>query len=256
MSRTAACDGPVRERVRSPRSRRHLRPTRIRGAAVRHRGSRDQLCHCWFGHRRCRRPAGAVVDPGADRVVVGVRSGPPPPRRALPGVRRRPPRAGTIGSHARPVHPRQHRQRSRPVHRRRHRPPDDRRRAVVRWRDRGVAVGLCPPRSSGRRVLRGPAAVLLGDPARRRAGHRAEHRTVVRPHGEVSGRPVVDRRLGGDGGGHPDRATRPTRFPRRAHGHDRRRPPRASRSTTPNGAAPSGPAPSTSRARTSRCSPR
>ncbi len=46
--------------------------------------------------------AGTAADPRADRVVVGIRSGAPAPRRALPGVRRRPPRAGTIDA-ARPV---------------------------------------------------------------------------------------------------------------------------------------------------------
>ena len=51
------------------------------------------------------------------------------------------------------------------------------------------------------RVLRGPAAVRLRDPPRRRAGHRSVHRTALRSHGQVPRRPVVDRRLGSDGRG-------------------------------------------------------
>ena len=95
-------DRPSRP-VRPARARRHLRGPRLRRAARRPRRGRDEL-----RHRRRRVEAGAAVHPWPDRVVVGLRGGDAPARRALPGVRRRPARSGPQHPHARPLHARQH----------------------------------------------------------------------------------------------------------------------------------------------------
>ena len=58
---------------------------------------------------------------------------------------------------------------------------------------------------------------------RRRSGHPSGDRTVVRRHGQVPRRPVVDRRLGRDGRRAPDRAPRVDDDARRRVRHGRRR---------------------------------
>ena len=139
---------------------------------------------------------------------MGLRAGARPAGRPLPGLRRRPPRSGTIVANAGPLHARPHRQRPGPVHRRRHRTSDDRRRPLVRRRDLRVALGLRQARPGRRRVLRGPAALLVRSAPRRRSEHPPGDRPDLRRHGEVPRRPVVDRRLGRDGRRAPHRAPR------------------------------------------------
>ena len=118
------------------------------------------------------RPALLLI-PGQTESWWGYEAGAAAARRALPGVRRRPARAGSLHPHARALHARQHGQRPRAVHRPRHRPADDRQRAVVRRRARGLAVGVrqarpgrrrrttrirrCSPRRSNRRSGRASA---------------------------------------------------------------------------------------------------
>ena len=120
-------------------------------------------------------------------------------RRALPGVRRRPPRPGTILADPGSLHARPHRQRPGPVHRRRHRTSDDRRRALVRRRDRRLALGLRKARPGRRRLLRRPAALRLRTSTPRSARASVSRSARLRGHGQVPRRPVVDRRLGRNG---------------------------------------------------------
>ena len=210
-SGTGASDGRLRQRLRAPRTCRHLRPARVRGAVVRHRGGRDSTTSAcgsvsagspdrpalllipgqtesWWGYEAALPLLAEHFQAYAVDLRGQGRSSRTPGRytldnigndlvRFIDGVIGRPTIVAGLSSGG--------------VH-------------------LGVAVGVRPARPGGRGVLRGPAAVLLRDPPRRRTGHRSVHRPALRPHGQVPRRPVVDRRLGRDGRGR----SRPNFLPR------------------------------------------
>src|SRR5262245_54623234 len=75
-------DGDVRPPVRPAQPRRDVRLACVRRAARRPRRGADEL-----RDRGRRVEAGAALDPGPDRVVVGLRAGSADAQRALRGVR-------------------------------------------------------------------------------------------------------------------------------------------------------------------------